>query len=225
MEKSENTLSSNVLKIGISDLSTLEEKVRAFININLTVKNKRFVISREEVSDSEGKIILQKGEDIDIPKVKLMKRLFKDKVIKTFQPDEGVVIVSDMSSPAGIQLSMDLVTQIMNIGGGAYEAFIDRVDNFREMSNLLKKTLFPKLIILGYISEEKKQEDELIYNAIRRADPYLRFIEIVHTEVKPNAVFPVMKQIVISPSDKDSWKRFILEIINEYTKPYNIEEA
>lgn len=216
--------SSNVLKIGISDLDSLEEKVRAFININLTVRNKRFVISREEITDAEGKTILQKGEDIDIPKVKLMKRLLKGKVIKTFQPDEGVVIVSDMSSPAGIQLSMDLVTQIMNIGGGAYEAFIDRVDNLREMSALLKKSLFPKLIILGYISEEKKQEDEMIFQAIRRADPYLRFIEIVHTQIKPQAVFPVMKQIVISPSDKDSWKRFILEVINEYTKSYNIEE-
>lgn len=216
--------SSNVLKIGISDLDSLEEKVRAFININLTVRNKRFVISREEITDAEGKTILQKGEDIDIPKVKLMKRLLKGKVIKTFQPDEGVVIVSDMSSPAGIQLSMDLVTQIMNIGGGAYEAFIDRVDNLREMSTLLKKSLFPKLIILGYISEEKKQEDEMIFQAIRRADPYLRFIEIVHTQIKPQAVFPVMKQIVISPSDKDSWKRFILEVINEYTKSYNIEE-
>ena len=33
--------------------------------------------------------------------------------MKIFQPDEGVVILSDMSDPNGIALSMDLVTQIL----------------------------------------------------------------------------------------------------------------
>ena len=74
----------------------------------------------------------------------LLKRAFKPThTFKTFQPDEGIVILSDMSTPAGISLSMDLVTQIMNIGGGAYEAFIDRVDSFKELNTLLQKALFP----------------------------------------------------------------------------------
>ncbi len=224
MSDNDKKPTSNVLKIGISELDSLEEKVRAFININLTAKNKRFIISREEVLDKDGKILLNKGEDIDFPKVKLLKRIFKEKTIKTFQPDEGVVIISDMSSPGGIQLSMDLVTQIMNIGGGAYEAFIDRVDSFKEMSGFLKKSLFPKLAVIGFIPEARQKEEMLIYSAIRRADPYMRFLEVTQPNVKPNPVFPALKQVYISPSDKESWKRFILEIIAEYTKPYNIEE-
>jgi hypothetical protein len=137
--------SSNILRIGSSTLVELEEKVKALRTINLNVKKRRFIICREDIKLASGEVIIPKGSDIDISKVMLLKRHFKpEHQIKTFQPDEGIVLVSDMSTPVGIQFSMDLVTQVMNIGGGAYEAFIDRVDSFKEFAALYNKALFPK---------------------------------------------------------------------------------
>jgi hypothetical protein len=121
---------------------------------------------------------------------------------------------------------MDLVTQVMNIGGGAYEAFIDRVDSFKEFVALYNKALFPKLAIVGYIpiQPERIKEELAFYQLITRTDPYIRMLEILHAQIKPQPLIPRIRNLVISPEDRDSWKRFILEIIAEYTKPYSIEE-
>jgi hypothetical protein len=219
--------SSNILRIGSSTLAELEEKVKALRTINLNVKKRRFVIAREDIKLPSGEVLVPKGSDIDISKVMLLKRHFKsDHVVKTFQPDEGIVLVSDMSTPVGIQFSMDLVTQVMNIGGGAYEAFIDRVDSFKEFAALYNKALFPKLAIVGYIpmQPERIKEELAFYQLITRTDPYIRMLEILHSQIKPQPIIPRVRNIVISPEDRDSWKRFILEIIAEYTKAYSIEE-
>lgn len=224
-EKGSQKTTSNVLKIGTTSISELEDKVKAFRTINLNVKKRRFIVSREDLNNSNGNPIVKRGEDIDISKVKLLRRTMKAETqIKTFQPDEGIVLITDMSSPAGIQLSMNMVTQIMNIGGGAYEAFIDRVDSFKELSTLLTKALFPKMVIVGFIPEEKRQEELIYYHMVKKIDAYIRMIEINHTTIKPKAFIPKLRQILISPEDSDSWKRFILEIISEYTKPYSIED-
>lgn len=219
--------SSNILRIGSSTLAELEEKVKALRTINLNVKKRRFVIAREDIKLPSGEVLVPKGSDIDISKVMLLKRHFKpDHVIKTFQPDEGIVLVSDMSTPVGIQFSMDLVTQVMNIGGGAYEAFIDRVDSFKEFVALYNKALFPKLAIIGYIptQPERLKEELAFYQLIARTDPYIRMLEILHTLIKPQPLVPRVRNLTITPEDRDSWKRFILEIIAEYTKAYSIEE-
>ncbi|HRP68151.1 MAG TPA: hypothetical protein PLY93_01315 [Turneriella sp.] len=219
--------SSNILRIGTSSLGELEEKVKALRTINLNVKKRRFLVSREDIKLTSGEVIVPKGSDIDISKVMLLKRHFKaDHIIKTFQPDEGIVLVSDMSTPVGIQFSMDLVTQVMNIGGGAYEAFIDRVDSFKEFAALYNKALFPKLAIIGYIpmQTERIKEELAFYQLIARTDPYIRMIEILHTVIKPNPIIPRLRNLPINPDDRDSWKRFILEIITEYTKAYSIEQ-
>lgn len=218
--------SSNILRIGSGALAELEEKVKALRTINLNVKKRRFIISREDIKHPNGEILVPKGTDIDISKVMLLKRHFKgDHQIKTFQPDEGIVLVSDMSTPVGIQFSMDLVTQVMNIGGGAYEAFIDRVDSFKEFATLYNKALFPKLAIVGYIpmQAERLKEELAFYQLITRTDPYIRMLEILHTAIKPQPIIPRMRNISINPEDRDSWKRFILEIITEYTKAYSLE--
>jgi hypothetical protein len=49
-------------------------------------------------------------------------------------------------------------------------------------------------------------------------------LEIMHTQIKPHPVIPRMRSLAINPEDRDSWKRFILEIITEYTKAYSIEQ-
>jgi len=219
--------SSNILRIGSSTLVELEEKVKALRTINLNVKKRRFIICREDIKLASGEVIIPKGSDIDISKVMLLKRHFKpEHQIRTFQPDEGIVLVSDMSTPVGIQFSMDLVTQVMNIGGGAYEAFIDRVDSFKEFAALYNKALFPKLAVVGYIppQPERIKEELAFYQLIARTDPYIRMLEIMHTQIKPNPIVPRMRSLAINPEDRDSWKRFILEIITEYTKAYSIEE-
>ncbi|RME90463.1 MAG: hypothetical protein D6767_06815 [Candidatus Hydrogenedentota bacterium] len=217
--------SGNVLRIGISTLQELEEKIKAFRTINLNAKKKRFILARETIKDNMGNILVSKGEEITLPVVLQMRRFYKpDHVFKTFQPDEGIALISDMSTPAGIQLSMDLVTQIMNIGGGAYEAFIDRVDSIKELSQLLAKALFPKLVIIGYIPPERVREEIAYYQIIKKADPYIRIIEIQHSTIKPTPIIPKIKHLQIIAEDKESWVRFILDIIQEYTKPYSIEE-
>ena len=218
--------SSNPLHIGISTLQELEQKVKAFRTINLHSKKKRFVIARETIKNPvDGGILVKKGEEIDVSKVLLLKRFFKmDHIFKTFQPDEGILIISDMKTPAGIQLSMDLVTQVAQIGQGQYDAFIDRLDSFTEMKNLLSSVLFPKMVIIGYIPLEKIEEETEAFHYIRRVDPYLRAIAVVHTAIKPIPVFPRVKQCVITPGDINSLKNFVIEVVNEYTKPYSIEE-
>ncbi|MDH5718981.1 MAG: hypothetical protein OEZ13_00015 [Spirochaetia bacterium] len=215
----------NILRIGICTVRELEEKVRAFRTINLHSRRKRYIISREEIIDDSERIIVNKNEDIDYPKAMLLRRVKKEnEYLKTFQPDEGIAIVSDMSNAAGIQVTMDLVTQIMNIGGGAYEAFIDRIDGFQGLDNLMSKAFFPKMVIVGYIPPEKIPSERRLYKVMANKDPYLRFVEILHTKIKSEPIIENMKQIVISADDKNGWKKFILDVIKEYTKSYNIEE-
>ena len=108
---------------------------------------------------------------------------------------------------------MDIVTQIMNIGGGAYEGFIDRVDSFTDFLNLLKKALFPKLLIIGYIPPDRLESEKVNFVRAKRVDHYIRAIELTHSAMKPQPYFPKIKQVHIDTSDPKSWGRFIIEIV------------
>ena len=221
MESNSNV---NALRIGISSLEQVEEKVKAFIKINPNVKKRRYIISRENIFSPEGNLIVKKSEIIDISKVKLLRRVFQPlKTFKTFQPDEGIVLVSSMESKAGIQISIDLVTQIINIEGGAYESFIERIDSFTQMQELLKRNLFPKLVVVGHIPLENLEKEQSVFKIIQKEDPYVRFIEVKHTDLKTNPVFPGLRQINIPDTKKNSWKQFTQKIIQEYTKPYAVD--
>lgn len=225
MSEEDDYKTENPLRIGVCTLDELEEKVRAFRIMNQSALKKRYILSREQIIDQGQNKILNKSEEIDISKAKLMRRNFAgSKVFKTFQPDEGIVIISDMSSPEGISLGMDIVTQILNIGGGAYEGFIDRVDSFGDFLNLLKKALFPRLVLIGYIPPDRIDHEKINYIRAKRIDNYIRSIEITHTVVKPRAYFPKIKQVEITPEDSKSWGRLIIEIVREYTKHYFIED-
>lgn len=216
----------NVLKIGFCTLDELEEKVKAFRVMNQNAVKKRYILAREPILDSNNKVIIQKAQEIDVSAAKLLRRHYKgDHIIKTFQPDEGIVIISDMDTPEGISFTMDIVTQIMNLGGGAYEGFIDRVDSFNDFLELLKKNLFPKLIIVGYIPKEKLQNETINFVRIKKIDNYIRVVELTHTVFKPQPYFPKIKQIPISQNDPKSWGRFVIEIIREYTRPYFVEQV
>ncbi|PJZ76748.1 hypothetical protein [Leptospira neocaledonica] len=216
----------NVLKIGYCTLDELEEKVKAFRVMNQNAAKKRYLITREPISDSSGKVLVPKAAEIDISTAKLLRRHFKPtSEFKTFQPDEGIVIISDMTSAEGVSFTMDIVTQIMNLGGGAYEGFIDRVDSFGDFINLLKKSLFPRLIIIGYMPQDKIQGELLNFVRVKRVDNYLRAMELTHTAFKPQAYFPKIRQIEISQEDPKSWGRFVVEIVREYTRPYLLEEV
>ena len=224
-EQHSNSKTDNPLRIGMCTLDELEEKVRAFRIMNQSALKKRYILSRELVNSQNGQVLLNKSEEIDISRAKLLRRNFSGtQVFKTFQPDEGLVIVSDMGSPEGISLGMDIVTQIMNIGGGAYEGFIDRVDNFGDFLGLLKKALFPRLILIGYIPPDRLDHEKLNFVRSRRIDNYIRTIEITHTVFKPRPYFPQIKQVQINPEDSKSWGRLIVEIVREYTKHYFVED-
>ena len=216
-----NPQEENVLRIGISTLDGIEEKIKAFLAMNLNARKKRYLVSRADVLNDGRKFILKKGDEIDVAKAKLLRRSFKgNHTFKTFQPDEGIVLVSDMSSRGGLGLSVDLVTQVMNIGRGAYEAFVDRVDSFSELYRLFQKNLFPKLVIVGYLPLESLDRERNMYNTISKEDPYIRFMEVIHSVFKPTAVLSELKRVQISTEDPNSWKRFIQETIQEYKKPY-----
>jgi len=212
----------NPLRIGISTLDELEEKVKAFRVINLSSLKKRFIISREDVLNPEtGEKILEKGKEIDVNRIKQLRKYFEgNQIFKTFQPDEGIVLISDMNRKESIPLSMEVLTQLMNLGKGAYEGFIDRVDNFEECLNLLKKTLFPRLMIIGYLPYENIDNERLNLVRIRRVDHYIRIVEVIHTKYKPIPHFPKIKTLTIESGNPKSWNRFLLEIIQEYNRGY-----
>lgn len=216
----------NVLKIGYSTLDEIEEKVKAFRVMNQNAVKKRYLITRDPILDPQGKVLLAKAQEIDVSAAKLLRRHFKGvDMFKVFQPDEGLVIISDMSTMEGVSFSMDIVTQIMNLGGGAYEGFIDRVDSFEDFIGLLKKNLFPRMIIVGYLPKEKIQTEIINFVKVKRLDNYLRALELTHTVFKPAAYFPKIKQVNISQEDPKSWGRFVVEIVREYTRPYFVEEV
>ncbi len=217
----------NPLRIGINTLDELEEKIKAFRIINLSSLKKRFIISRENVYIPEtNEKILEKGKEIDISKIKILRKYFSgDKIFKTFQPDEGIVLISDMNKKEGISLSMNILTQLMTLGKGAYEGFIDRVDNFEECLNLIKKTLFPKLMIIGFLVPENIENEKLNLVRIRKIDHYIRTIEVVHSKYKPYPYFSKIKRISIEANNPKSWSHFLLEVIQEYNKGYLVEES
>jgi hypothetical protein len=215
----------NILRIGVCTLDEIEEKVKSFRIMNQNASKKRYLVTRDNIRDASGKMIIAKAAEIDISAAKLLRRSFKgDTIFKTFQPDEGILIISDMASMEGVSLTMDIVTQIMNLGGGAYENFIDRVDSFTDFIQTLKKTCFPKLIIIGYIPKEKIQSELINFVRVKRIDNYIRVLEVTHTILKPSKYFPKIKEVPISHEDPKSWGRFVLEIIREYTKPYLVEQ-
>ncbi len=223
--KEEIRKKENPLRIGVCSLDELEEKIKAFRIMNQSALKKRYILSRDAVRSPNGEMILQKSNEIDISRAKLLRRHFLgSQTLKTFQPDEGIVIISDMSSMEGIALSMDLVTQIMNLGGGAYEGFIDRVDSFTDLLNLLKKALFPKLIIIGYLPPDRLEMERINFVRARRVDHYIRALELTHSIQKTQPYFPKIKQVHIDTSEPKSWGRFIIEVVREYTKPYFVEE-
>ena len=166
MEEEESTedlrKKENPLRIGMCTLDELEEKIKAFRTMNQSALKKRYILSRDVLRAPTGESILQKSTEIDISRAKLLRRHFNgDFLLKTFQPDEGIVLISDMSSMEGISLSMDMVTQMMNVGGGAYEGFIDRVDSFTDFLNLLKKALFPKLVVIGFLPPDRLEMERI----------------------------------------------------------------
>ncbi len=217
----------NPLRIGINTLDELEEKIKAFRVMNLTSLKKRFILSREDVFiPNTQEILLVKGKEIDINKVKLLRRYFEgNHIFKTFQPDEGIVLITDMNTKESIPFSMSLLTHIMSIGKGAYEGFIDRIDNFEECLKLIKKALFPKLMIIGYISIDNIENEKLNLIRIRRMDQYIRMIEVVHKKFKPIPYFPKLKTIYFNSEDQEKINQFILEVIQEYNKGYLVEES
>jgi hypothetical protein len=221
-----DTKVENPLMVGICSLDALEERIKAFRSMNQTALKRRYIVAREDIRSNEtSEIIIKKGTELDLPGVRLLRRhLHGSDIIPIVQPDEGIVIISDMSTPQGIGLSMDLVTQVMNLGGGKYDGMLDRIDSFSDFLHMLKRTLFPRLIIIGYLSVDRLEMEKINFVRARRFDQYVRTIEVTHHTIKQRPYFPRVKQVHIDSSTQITWKRFVLEVIREYTKPYFVEE-
>ena len=211
----------NPLQIGVCTLGQLEERISAFRVMNQSSIKKRYILSREVIDAPNGSNILKKSSEIDIASVKLLQRYFPPtKPLKIFQPDEGIVIMSSMSNPNSISFSMDIVTQILNIGGGRYEGFIERVENFSYFFNFLKKSLFPRVLLIGYLEESQVNMEKVNFLRSRKIDPFIRIIELTHNTYKKEPYFPKARQLNIDPNDSRAWSTLIIEVIREYSKPY-----
>ena len=220
-----NEQANNVLKVGISTLDEIEEKIKAFRIMNRDTRQKRYLISRENVYNQNKNLILKKTDDIDVVKAKLLRRSFRGShVFKTFQPDEGIVVVSDVSSVENSIFSNDLMKQVKTVGQGLYDAFIDRVDNFHQLHQFFQKTLFPRLVVVGHLpSETLEQQKVICNNVILREDPYIRCLEVVHSDFKPIPILSEIKQVHVSTQDTKPWQKLIQGIVREYKKPYLVK--
>ncbi|MCX8123428.1 MAG: hypothetical protein N3F66_04605 [Spirochaetes bacterium] len=214
----------NILRIGVANLSELEEIVKAFRLMNQYAKRRRFVVSREELRDMYGNIIVEKAHDINISVVKLLQRNFKpDNDFKIFSSDEGIAIVTNTESPNAKEFSLQLIATIEGIGGGIYKPFIDIVPSFYELFKLFEKGLSPKMVVVGYIPIKQVAQEVSMYNEIKKYDPYIRILDITHDELKPKSF---LKGAVTFHFDNTHkvWQRFLTKLIQEYTKPYFMEQ-
>lgn len=215
----------NILRIGISNPAELEEIVKAFRVMNQYSKKRRFVVSREDIKDSNGAVIVEKAHDINISVVKLLQRHYKpDTVLKVFSSDEGIAVVTNAESLTGKEFSLHLKTTIESIGGGIYKPFIDTVSNFHELFKLFEKGLSPKMVVVGYIPVKNVAQEVSTYNEIKKYDPYIRMMDITHDELKPKSFLKGSPVFHFDNSDK-VWHKLISTIILEYTKPYFFEEV
>lgn len=215
----------NVLKIGCVRLDELEEMVKAFRLMNQNSRRKRVVITRENIHDPYNRVIVEKARDIDVSTVKLINRFYKgDKEFRVFCPVEGIAIVSDQLHDQTASFTNSIINQVMNIGGGIYQAFIDHVNSFEDLFCLLEKGLSPKLVISGVVSDEKQQHENTIIKELKTFDPHLRFLDVVHSRLKPEQLIKGSPSVLISENDEKSWQKFVLKVIDIYTRPYFMEE-
>lgn len=215
----------NPLRMGIASVDELEEISRAYRLLNKECLKKRYIISRENVLNDQEKAIIMKGSDIEIDRVKELKKKYTGQhVLKIFQPDEGICIVCDKTEANARELERRIYHHLMRLGGGTYEGFYDRVGSLYDFLNMFIKALFPKLVIIGSIPYDLLEMERINLNRVQRLDPYIRFIEIGHYELKPFPLFKGVKYFKIENEDEENWSEFLREVIREYTKPYFVEE-
>ena len=218
--------SINPLSIGETTLVELEEMIKAFRIMNCTTENKRLILSRNNIPlRKANNRIINSCTVIDLSLAKLLRRNFgANYKLNIIKPDEGITIVSSMKNRNGIPLSIDLVTQIMNIGGGIYEGLINRVESFEDLLALLRKKFYPKLVIVGYLPQERLVLEYANLVKAFKLDAYLRFLEINHDKLKPNSYFKRLRQVDINTEDANCWGKYLIEVIREYTRPYLTEK-
>jgi hypothetical protein len=220
-------LIDNVLRVGFSTLSEIEEKLKAFRIMNQTSLKKRYILAREtRYYPYTEESYIQKGKEISFSRIRDLKReLPSDTVLKTFQPDEGIVLISDITNNEGIYLSNELMWRLDSLQIRNYDRFMERTDSFSEFLELMKEQLFPKLIIIGYLPPDRIEMEKVNFSRVRKFDTFLRVFEVTHTVLKPQPYFPKIKQVVIDHTTGASgWSRFLAEVIREYTKPYYVED-
>lgn len=225
IEKSE--IQDNPLRMGITGTEEIEEKIKAFRTINGSSIKKRYLLSRQSLSVPGGEeVLLEPGMEIDMAKAKQIRRYYHGSVpLKTFQPDEGIAVVSDLSSPEGAPLTMEIMHGLSTLGGGRYETFLDRTDTFSELLHLVKMSLFPRMVVIGYFPHDRLRMERLNMIRLRRYDTFIRFLEVTHSEWKHSAGFPAIKQVRVDPADPDAgWDAFLNVVCREYKKPYYVEE-
>lgn len=232
---------TNPLGMGVCSVDEIVDRVRAFRQMNSGSIRQRFILSREDIPDPENdkNFLLSRGDEIDLNQAKnLVKLLPPGYFIKTYQPDEGITIISDSLSQEGASLTMEIYNRIYGLGGGKYEAFIDVVDSFSEFLRLVQKALFPRLILVGSISADRLEMEHVHFIRAKKFDEFFRIMEVSDSRWKPAGFFSRIKQVKIPPSQatgrdkkKESaivvppmeYDEFQRSVIREYTKPYFFE--
>jgi len=131
----------NILKVGIAEADRLDDMVRSFRLMNKNSNRRRFVVSRENVVDGHGNIIVEKAKDIDISVVKQFQRSFdRNTEFKVFSSDEGIAIMRDLNLAAEL----------------ASRAAVQIPDQSAQMLELIKSYEKSDLFELGQALEKYK---------------------------------------------------------------------
>jgi len=223
LDPHEAALEGNPLRVGICTLYELEERLKAFRIMNRISLKKRFMMSREKIVAESGEVLLSKAEDIDL---KIVKKLRSDHhgsmLLNIYQPDEGIVVVSDSTAVDGIRLTNSIMREINQLSKKKYEGFIDHVDSLFGFMTLFRTILFPRLILIGYVHPGRLNAERNNIRRIRKIDRYLRIVEVLHSRYKQFPYFQDVRTITIHEDQKQN--TFQDAVIREYIKPYFIEE-
>ena len=217
----------NSLNIGFCLLGELIERLRIIRSMNQITNRKRYILARKTILGKKEETLIREGAEIEITSVRLLQRYYpKDYLVPIFQSDSNITILSSMSDAAGISFSMDLVTQVMNLESGLYEKFIERVENLDKILHQgHPRQIFSRVILAGYLAPNEIESEKAKLAELLRKDPFIRIIEVTHSQYKKSPYFPLpnVQNYHISKGTLEEWRTFIHTVVKAYTQPYKLE--
>lgn len=219
MNTDHNSQVENLLNPGETRVADLRDRMDAFRKMNEVNPKKRFLISRQSVYSESGAPLLGQGDVISEEILKnLTQVLPPQRKIKTFQPDEEVLIISDDSMIEGVQLTESISSLLKRRLGMQYILHFERSSSFVRHIQMLHNTIFPRLIILGYIPHQRMENEMRLLEEARYFDHFFRVVEILDSETKPEPYIDSCCSVHIHDEDE-----LMDMVIQNYNRPYHFD--